>query len=310
MKAYNGDTWSPPQSVELIADIGQIAYNPAREITTSLKPRLVGGQDKLIWLTDETPTAGFDTLDGVKFENVGAWAKGRQDSLQGVFFGRIALGTEIEAPVAVKPYQTSFNAGAHEAAMLLHLEGMGLRVYSLLGMAWSQEQGFAMITSFEEESRSLDNVNWSKKLEQPLGKHLTNLEAIEQVGHSLGVMHGNGVTHGDAQIKNFAVNGKDIVLMDLTTARSMVSEDGSVDEVNLQSGMYKDTSRVIESLQAKHFLPDATPEEWDSFYSNVIATAYLAGLFRAGDSMKDRGVDLRTMSSQMIHDIRSRFVDL
>lgn len=310
MKKYNGDQWTVPQTTELIADIGTISFKPAREITTTIRRQIQGDEPKILWLTDQVPEGGYEKIEGAEFEHVKAWSKGRQDSMQGVFFGRLALGQEIETPVAVKPYFSAPNAGAHESAMLLYLHSKGLRTYQLLGMSWSSEQGYAMITSFEEESKSLDNVNWSKSLSEPLGRHLTNLEAIEQVGESLGLMHGNGIIHNDAQIKNFAVNGNEVVLMDLTSARLMFDENGNFNESDLLAGMYRDKLRLVESLRDKSFLRDASDMEWVSFYTNVIATAYRSGLFRAGDGLAQYGVDVRALSASVVDDISTGFTDI
>ena len=307
MNIYKGHEWQPPQKVELIADIGAIEVGAGSEISTSVKQSIQDGEGKILWLTDETPQDGHGVINGVEFQDVPQWAKGRRDSKQGVFFGRVALGDEIETPVAVKPFLTAVNAGAHEAAMTLHLEGKGLRVYRVLGMSWSPEQGYALLTGFEEESKSLDNAKWSKGLSEPLGRHLTNLEAIEQVGQSLGLMHGNGIVHNDAQVKNFAVNGKEVVLIDLAGARSLIEESGYIDEVGLQAGMHRDLKRFIESLREKNFLYDASLQEWGSFFINVIAPAYRSGLYRAYGEVDASGANLRTAVEQVIQDTFSLF---
>lgn len=307
MQKFNGFEWQPPQVVTLVPDIGTINYQLGREINTGLRRSLKQDEGRLLWLTDETPVEGSDSLDTVVFDVEPRWASGRKDSVQGVFFGRLALSDVIETPVAVKPFLTAFNAGAHEAAMLLSLEARGLRAYRLLGMGWTPEQGFVNVTAFEEESRSLDNVDWKKGLSHPLGKHLTNLEAIEQMGQSLGLMHGNGIIHNDAQVKNFAVNGPEVVLIDLVQARSMVKEDGYVDEVTLQEGMYKDLRSVLQSLRKRGFLRDAGASEWGSFFSNVVAPAYRSGLFLAEGVIKDKGVPLEDIVAQTVRDVHSVF---
>ena len=307
MRKYDGNTWMPPQHVELVPDIGPINVPAGREISTTLKRQMQEGSDKILWLTDETPQDGFSHMESSEFFDVPEWARGRQDSVQGVFFGHLALGTEVEVPVAVKPYISAFNACAHEVAMNLFLESKGLRVYQTLGMSWSQEQGAALISSFEEESRSLDNAKWSRGLSEPLGKYLTNLEAIEQVGQSFGLMHGNGIIHKDAQIKNFAVNGSEVVLIDLTTARSLVDDTGYLDEAGLQAGMYQDLSRFLESLRAKKFLHDASSLEWGRFFINVIAPAYRSGLYLAAGDVDSRDDTLRPIVEEVITDINSLF---
>ncbi len=308
MRIYNGDEWQPPQHVELVADIGSIHINPGREAVTSLSHQIrTDGQERMLWITDEAPAYGHEIIESSIFENKPNWAKGREDSVQGVFFGELVLGQEFEVPVAVKPFLTAVSTGAHETAMLLDLESKGLRVYRVLGIAWSINHGFAMITGFEEESKSLDNVDWDKGLNEPIGGYLTNLEAIEQVGQSLGLMHANGIIHGDAGVKNFAVNGSEVVLTDLAQARSTIREDGYVDEIALQSGMYRDLERFVDDLVGRGFLSGANDEEWGSFFVNVIAPAYRSGLYKANGERLGESTKLKPIVEQVIEDISQRY---
>lgn len=307
MNQVTGSTWLPPDRAEFIPDIGSITLNAGQEIATTLKQKLQATGSGLLWLTDQTPVEDYKIVEGVVYDDQPEWARGRRDSVQGVFFGRLALGDVLETPVAVKPFLTAFNAGAHETAMLLNLEGMGLRVYRVLGMSRSEDQGYCLITGFEEESRSLDNVQWSKGIEAPLGNHLTNLEALEQVGRSLGIMHGNGIIHNDAQIKNFAVNGEEVVLIDLVGARSMISRDGYVDEAKLQAGMYRDLKMLVDSLRSRGFLKGASTEELGMFFTNVIATSYRSGLFLAEGGLTARGVHVEALVKGVIDDMEALF---
>ena len=228
MRKFSGDDWIVPETLVQGLDIGPYELTPNKEISAGLTSKIQGPLGKLFWLEDEVPfdqpipSAGIVHEVESEFMHVREWAKGRKDSVQGVFFGKLAVGSEAEIPVAVKPYLTALGAGMHETALLLHLEAQGFPVYRVLGASWTEEQGFSMITAFEPDSKSLDNIDWSKGLEQPLSEHLTNLDAIKQVGVTLGLLHANGVLHRDTQIKNFAVAGDDVRVIDLAQARVVV----------------------------------------------------------------------------------------
>lgn len=299
MQKFTGETWQLPQHITFTPDIGAISLAPSKEVAASLKQRLQA-TDQLLWITDEFPEAGLPVDEGVDFNNVEAWKKGRKDSLQGVFFGRLAVGNEAEVPVAVKPFLSAIGPGIHETALLLYLEGRELPVYKVLGASWTEEQGYSMITAFEQKSKSLDNIDWTKDVDTPIGEHLTILEAVEQIGQSLGMMHGNGVIHFDAQVKNFAVIDDRVVLIDLAQARMMANE-GRCDEAALEGGMYRDLSRLMESLTEKGFFRSASDEERNSFFNNVIATAYRSGLYRTNNALEETyGVDQHAMVERVL----------
>jgi hypothetical protein len=301
MNSFSGQDWEVPQLVKLTPDIGNFTVEPGRELKTSLSSN-VRKTDQLLWITDYASEDGYGVIEGATFEEVPAWKEGRKDSVQGVFFGYLALGQEIEVPVAVKPFLSAVSVGAHETVLLMHLQDRQLPVYEVLGVSWTDEQGYSLITRFEEESRSLDNVDWRKGMDSPLGDHLTNLEALEQIGQSLGLLHGNGIIHRDAQVKNFAVNGSQVKLIDLAQARSVLSEDEQVDEIGLRVGMFKDLNMLIDSLREKKFLGDANAEQLASFIENVIAPAYRSGLFRADGIVEREVANYRELVEEVLAD--------
>jgi serine/threonine protein kinase len=301
ISSFEGNEWNVPQQVRLIPDIGRYTIQAGKEIDTELAKR-ARRTDQVLWLTDFTPEDGYSSFEGASFEEMPEWKVGREDSVQGVFFGYLALHDEVEVPVAVKPFLSAVTAGTHETVLLMHLSDKSLPVYEVLGVSWSQDQGFALITKFEEESKSLDNVDWRKGIDSPLSNHLTNIQAIEQVGQTLGLLHGNGVIHRDAQIKNFAVNQDKVKLIDLAQARIVYSEDMFVDEVALRSGMFKDLNMVIDSLRDKKFLGDATAPQLAKFIENVVGPAYRSGLFKAHGIVEDHVQTFRGLVEEVLED--------
>jgi tRNA A-37 threonylcarbamoyl transferase component Bud32 len=306
MKTFGGEQWNVPDRVHLMPDLGQVTMTGSRLIQTTLEesiPKL----EQVYWLTDKAPETGHGHIYGSRFENNEEWLEGRRDSIQGVFFGYIALGNEIETPVAVKPFLSNLKYGVHETALLMHLQKKGLPVYEVLGAAWSKDQGYTMITKFEEDSKSLDNIVWRKGIEAPLSDHLTNLEAIKQVGRTLGLLHGNGIIHGDAQIKNFAVNGDEVRIVDLAGAR-VVADESSVDEVKLRIGMYEDVMLFLDSLKSRGFIGDGTIDQKLSFFDSSIATSYRSGLFEAEGHVRDK-VRLKEIVDDVIRKAKAEIID-
>jgi tRNA A-37 threonylcarbamoyl transferase component Bud32 len=299
MNKYTGEQWIVPQTVALVPEIGTIRTPLGSEVDCTLR-QSISTTDQLRMLVDEQPEFNAVRTEQVDFQNIPAWSRGRRNSLQGVFFGRLAVGEEMLLDVAVKPFLSGLHAGVHETSLLLYIESLGLPVYKVLGTSWTQEQGFTMITEFEEKSRSLDNVDWSKDLGTPLGEHLTNLEALRQVGVSLGMLHANGILHRDTQIKNFAVINDKVVLIDLAQSR-LVAVDNYCDEIALESGVYRDLTMLTDSLKSSGFLSGASPEQWSQFFEDVICTSYRSGLYQVGTSVTERcGVDLRPIVERAI----------
>jgi len=301
MQVFNGYEWHSPERVVLRPDVGMVDFIGKRQIQTSLT-RDIQTQNQLVWFTDEAPMDSQSIINGSSFENREDWAEGRRDSIQGVFFGYLSLGQEIETPVAIKPFLSAVTTGMHETALLMHLQDRGLPVYEVLGASWSKEQGFTMITKFEEESRSLDNINWQKGIEFPLGEHLSNIDGIKQVGRTLGLLHGNGIIHGDAQIKNFAVNGEEIRIIDLAGAR-VVGDEHTVNDVGLGLGMFEDIMLLKDSLRSKGFISDGTTDQIETFFDSVVSTSYRSGLFEAKGIVEKR-VDLRALASHVLKNVK------
>jgi len=306
MYSYTGEEWIPPDTVMLKPDIGAIDMTSGRQIKSGLLTTLQC-QDQIQWFTDQMPERDYEKILGVEFEHKDEWAEGRRESVQGVFFGYLALGNEVETPVAVKPFLSAISTGAHETALLIYLQDKGLPVYEVLGASWSEDQGFAMITKFEEDSRSLDNIDWEKGIEAPLSAHLTNLDGIKQVGRTLGLLHGNGVIHGDAQVKNFAVNGAEVRLVDLAQAEIVATSD-AVNETKLRVGMRNDLSLLIESIHSKGFIKGGTAAQQESFFDSVIATSYQSGMFEAGEEITSK-IDMTQVTRHVIEEARYELRD-
>lgn len=144
MNSFSGQEWKVPQSVNLVPDVGSFSLNSDKVIQTKLSSRIVT-EEQLIWITDYTAEVGYDGIQEVGFEEVPRWREGREESVQGVFFGYLALGDEIEVPVAVKPFLSATSVGAHETVLSLYLQDKALPVYEVLGVSWTDDQGFTLI---------------------------------------------------------------------------------------------------------------------------------------------------------------------
>ena len=169
------------------------------------------------------------------------FSKGRTCSAHGVKFGQLVLEStfdqELPTHIAVKPFpsrgvtlnEPPIKALVHEWAATDHVAGLSNyeRVYLPLGL-WKDTKGTPqMITLFDEQSQTLDNVFWARgKVAANTGQEKI-ISALCLSLYALGILHGAGLTHGDPQIKDFARDSKHIRFVDLTELELM-QEDTDV----------------------------------------------------------------------------------
>jgi hypothetical protein len=189
------------------------------------------------------------------------WAVGREDSSQAVFFGENEInidGAENHTvPFAVKPYKIfERDRAIHEYVALDHFQdNPGLRSFEPLGF-WVDEQGYpSLLTRFEQNVISLDNIDWSKDGQHPLKDHFSLFEALQKSAQILARLHIQGFTHRDAQIKNMAVDTSqdEVRLIDLTTLQKIHDTD-EPDEIKWERAVADDLRTLVSSVRNRGYL--------------------------------------------------------
>ena len=166
-------------------------------------------------------------------------ARGRNESAHGVSIWQVVLQSvydqEIPITVAAKPYASNLvdlpfspaKTLVHEWAANEHVSRLSSyeRSYLPIGM-WKREDGTPnLLTLFDESTQSFDNIFWAKgdEVEKMTPQRI---EKAWRLGmYAMGVLHGAGLTHGDAQVKNFARDTRRVRFIDLTSLRTLPLDD-------------------------------------------------------------------------------------
>lgn len=138
-------------------------------------------------------------------------------------FGQLLITSharrEMPAFVAAKAYEThELPQLRHEIAATNHINNLAEIQNSFLPMGvWRNAQGIvSMITLYEHGVKSYDNTFWVDKDEEPEALRPERLKtAFQDCIWGIGYMHGAGLIHGDAQVKNLAHDGKNVRFIDL-----------------------------------------------------------------------------------------------
>ena len=147
--------------------------------------------------------------------------KGRQKNSHGLIFGQLVLRSqydrEKQALVAIKPHDTPKDA-MHEFNVTNYINGYGkptrpILAFEPLGFHRFEDTGqYGLITRYDEAVISYDNVFWDPEFE-PTEEQVR--KALGKCGVALAMIHNFGLSHGDAQVKNFASDNHGIRLIDL-----------------------------------------------------------------------------------------------
>lgn len=234
-----------------------------------------------------------------QFTEVPSFSDGRGASRHGVFFGSLAVRTELEPPItsfiAVKPYDARridlkmrpSEAVTHDWAVNTYLDSISSgAAYQPVGLWRGRDTYFVprLLTAYRERATSLDNIFMST------GRDATPKKAKHGmlVGNfGLGLAHGARMTHGDAFPQNFAIDGGNrVIFNDTTTIRPFSKKRDRVvslaqeDIEDFMSGVLRPEVSSPEMRQI------ARQEMRDSVFRSWLSKAYvdgaLIGAFRAG----------------------------
>ncbi len=207
------------------------------------------------------------------------WSIGREASVQQVFFGELILnvdkgfsGEEVDIPVAVKPYHTAKRNAVHEYVGFGVVNGLScVESFHPLGF-WVDSSGKTfLLTRFEEDVVTFDNINWEKGDEDPLSQHYGPFSALGFSARIIARLHSNGFSHRDAQIQNLAEGNSGTRIADLTTLVRFMSPE-IIDPALIRKGVVIDLKKLIESVNRQGYLAESDRERrYQIITSNLIA---------------------------------------
>lgn len=150
---------------------------------------------------------------------IGRDENGRHD----LDFGQLVITSrnrrDMPAFIASKSYERhEIPTLRHEIAATNYMNNLAEIQNSFMPIGvWRNAQGIlSMITLYENGVKSFDNTFWVNKDEEPEALRPERLRtAFQDCIWGIGYMHGAGLVHGDAQVKNLAHDGKNVRFIDL-----------------------------------------------------------------------------------------------
>lgn len=221
------------------------------------------------------PTTNY--LLGCSFEEKPEWRETRRNSRRQAFFGELKLdfGSEqTTIPVACKHFYGAPEEGLHEYLASEYINQLNfIKAFEPIGL-WFDPNGTAfLLTHFEEDVISFDNVDWQRNPDNSIREHFDILAALERAAYSGARYAAHDIAHRDYLAKNagFDQKNQEVRAIDLEQLRIIQSPE----EPNLGlmfDAMLGDQMAFIASIHAAGFRWGDDPE----LRSQVIRSTYLS----------------------------------
>ena len=223
-------------------------------------------------------------LQSTHFTERPDWRVGREESYHGVTFGELELTInqgndeeEIVVPIAIKPFfSNDKNEAIHEyLALKLINQYPTMQTFKPIGLFVNESNRTFLLTLFEEEVLSLDNVDWQLGTYDKLDRHFAPFKAISSSAKILALLHSQGFVHQDTQIKNMAIDRNGVRIVDLTRLRRIPLLDLSTDYES-QHFILKDFLELIRSINERKYLTDTTSDKRKQIIEMNLLSPYLS----------------------------------
>lgn len=183
---------------------------------------------------------------------------GREEHAHDVRFGQLNLSSPFDRQrtelVAMKGFHRPKDA-AHEFGVMQYLNRYArpsvtkVSALDTLGFYRMPDTGeTALITAYDESVISYDNLFWNP--EQPPTEEELH-KALSRCAFALGTLHHRGLTHGDAQVKNLAVDNKGVRFIDLESAQAFPGKNGRADFLRTTERIADDIRTFAGSLVSR-----------------------------------------------------------
>jgi hypothetical protein len=257
---------------------------------------------------EEVASDGY--IEHVEFLENQGWSVGRTDSKSCVFFGDMIFQTldkEVQLPVACKPFHGWTNGAVHEFTAYEHINAMGfIKTFSPIGFWVDDNNNVFLLSIFEENVITLDNVNWRQTQEIPLKNHFTAFDALERAGYTIGRFVAHGYAHRDAQVKNIAYDGTSIRAVDLESIR-LIQTPENPNPIEMGGAVLKDAKDFIESINRSNYLSDSDIARRGNIIYKHFATPLLSTLRHPSTMLqRDYGQD----GSKLVSDLNDSLKEL
>lgn len=256
----------------------EIFKGPSVESSTIFK-RIEPGD--FLLFSDQFSDVDPNNLTGSIHEpEVNELGKTRERNTHGLVFGQLILKStsdkEKNTLVAVKPFdRLAFALDELAATEFVNSRDGRPNGFRPLGMYRFQDGAYGLITAYEPEVVSLDNIFWDED----------NIPTTDQVSKALKVgavslysIHVDGATHGDFQAKNAVSDNQGPRQADLATFRGFpVHADGNIKVDSAAQRIWGDVDKFISSLNSGIEDPAAYRDYRDQIVEEF-APVYLDGV--------------------------------
>lgn len=246
-----------------------------------------------------SPQDAFFNLNPA-FRHMPGLALGATDSAHQVFFGRAG-----ERVVAVKPFTRTSSHGdltpraraEHEQAMLEKVGTIGLLTLRPHKVIDNKDGSVAyLLTNYEPDLTTMSAVVQKGK------DNFSTRVLLQRTAETLAELHSNGISHGDAQIKNFGIlpsDKKRIAVFDLERAGDTTTKHGKADPFQ------HDLDSLVQSLAYKAYGGTNSNEASNAVYDHVIEPYMLnvGGSLGAdvAEAMSYKAIDLHHAKHTELH---------
>ena len=294
-------------SIHYFPAVAQIEGSPKTPLN---QPFSIHGVAQQMKLANETlflnpalaQTIGLDNrlLRSTNFIKRPEWMAGRDDSSQSIFFGDLTLtvdkgvnGANYNFPVAVKPYFATkmetdpWESALHEYIGCLLLNATAtVRTFAPVGIWVDEESKPFLLTHFEEDVISLDNISLLETDESGgIDETVPTIYPLQHTADILAMLHAQGFKHGDAQIKNFASDMFQGLVCDLVRLRRIVAPgELALDANSIRRQIAYDLKMLIGSVIEQAYLPPESTLDMRQTLETNLVQPYLEKVLEQTDS--------------------------
>lgn len=230
---------------------------------------------------------------------------GREDSQHDVGFGQVIVHDHSRANrpelVAKKPFDDPTPENLyHELAATNYLNSIGdiQNTYLPLGV-WRNAEGILQtLTLYEHGVVSTDHTFWADKSLEPQELRPERIRtSFQDCMWGVGYLHGAGITHGDAQVKNLAHDSKGVRFIDPESMRLLPRDtDGQLlESIASEKAKAQDIETLLASaFQVEENRPDINKAIRGMSGSKELALAYRKGMRKGA---RDAGLRLKRIDA-------------
>jgi hypothetical protein len=208
-------------------------------------------RDKFSDVSQNGLTTSFHEL--TEDEETNALSLTRRRNSHGLLFGQIVMQSERDKQKAslavIKPFDSP-KAALREFSATDYVNSFSKRSRAMqslepLGFYRFDTGDVGLITTYEHSVISYDNMFWDNETDPT---ELQLQKAMGRIAVALGRIHLMGITHGDAQVKNFATDNQGIRLIDLESADGFPASGVEFNEELVASRISNDIDTFVNSL--------------------------------------------------------------